>query len=98
MANELTLRITVVDVRRLRHPALIHSAFLGELTRPLVPPDRARLALLFDEVGPLLQQLADKAGVFGFVMAAGEHHGEVREEDESQDDAILSPPDSAGRG
>src|SRR6266550_2059019 len=86
------LRIAVVDVRRLRHSALIHGAFLGELARSLVPPDRAPLSLLFDEVRPLLQQLADEAGVFGFVMAAGEHHGVVREEDESQDDAILSSP------
>src|ERR1700687_6518145 len=92
------LRIAVVDVRRLWHAALIHGAFLGELARPLVPPDRARLALLLDEVGPLLQQLADKAGVFGFVVAAGEHHGEVREEDESQDETFFSPPDSGGRG
>src|ERR1700674_5881462 len=88
------LRIAVVDVRRLWHAALIHGAFLGELARSLVPPDRAPLALLLDQVRPLLQQLADKAGVFGFVVAAGEHHGVVREEDESKDEAILSSPAS----
>src|SRR5260370_32453908 len=92
------LRIAVVDVRRLRHAALIHGTFLGKLARRLVPPDRARLALLLDEVGPLLQQLADKAGVFGFIVAAGEHHGEAREEDENQDEAILSSLASDGRG
>src|SRR6202022_2103690 len=90
--------VGVVNVRRLRHAALIHGAFLGELARPLVPPDRARLALLLDEVGPLLQQLADKAGVFGFVVTAGEHHGAVREEAESQDEVILSSRVAAGRG
>src|SRR6202171_3653919 len=85
-------RVRVVNVRRLRHPALIHGALLGELARPLVPPDRARLALLLDEVRPLLQQLADKAGVFGLVVAAGEHHGAVREDGENQDEALLSSP------
>src|SRR5450759_4221430 len=84
--------VRVVNVRRLRHAALIHGALLGELARPLVPPDRARLALLLDEVRPLLQQLADKAGVFGLVVAAGEHHGAVREDDENQEEAILSSP------
>ena len=47
-AAELNLEVLLVrvDVRRLRHAALVHPALLGELARRLVPPDRARLALL----------------------------------------------------
>src|SRR6266567_3042186 len=71
--------ICVVNVRRLRNPTLIHRAFGSKLARGLVPPDRARLALLLHQIGLLLQELANELRVLGFVQATGKHHGAIPE-------------------
>src|SRR5262249_52992489 len=69
-----------IDVRRLWHAPLVHPPFFGEFFGCLVPPDRARLALLLQEIGLPLHQLAHELGVLGNVAAAREHHDFRRSE------------------
>src|SRR6187551_407296 len=68
-----------IDVRALRYLALVHLVALGELARRLVPPDRAALLLLGDDLGLARDHVADELRVLGNVMTGRQHaHGERR--------------------
>ena len=59
----------VVLVRLLRQLTLIHRPLFLEVGRALIPEDRASLAHVIHQLRLALQQLADEAGRFRFVVA-----------------------------
>src|SRR5947199_8934010 len=59
----------VVLVALLRQLALIHRPLFLEVGRALIPEDRAALAHVIHQLRLALQQLADEAGRFRFVVA-----------------------------